>query len=189
MGPVNPEPIANLILGTGPTAMAAAYALQRHGVPFEVLDVAYDLEPEREAMVEALAATEPADWPPQQVEALFPPPITSARGVEKRLAFGSSFPYERPQCISCSTTQCTIDMSYGLGGFGKRLGCCHDSLCGARPRQVPISAADLADSYRNVSRFVPMSAEPDRLQDPFPLYQDKVTTLTESEQTQNLLSS
>ncbi len=167
--------------------MAAAYALHRHGVPFEVLDVAYDLEPEREAMVESLAATEPADWPRQQVETLFPPPITSARGVEKRLAFGSAFPYERPQCISCSTTQCTIDMSYGLGGFGNVWGAAMLPYTEHDLGKWPISYADLADSYRNVSRFVPMSADLDQLQDPFPLYHDKVTTLTASEQTRNLL--
>ncbi len=109
---MKPERIPNLILGTGPTAIAAAYAFRRLGVPFEVLDVAYDLESEREAMVETLSATEPADWPRKYVETLFPPPVTSAQGVEKRFSFGSNFPYERPLCISCATTQCKIDLRY-----------------------------------------------------------------------------
>ena len=72
MKSVKPERIPNLILGTGPTAIAAAYAFRRLGVPFEVLDIAYDLEPEREAMVQTLAATEPAGWPSGYVESLFP---------------------------------------------------------------------------------------------------------------------
>ncbi len=188
MEPVNSERIPNLILGTGPTAIAAAYALRRLGVPFEVLDVAYDLEPEREAMVETLAATEPADWPRQHVETLFPPPVTSAQGVEKRFTFGSNFPYERPQCISCSTTQCKIDLSHGLGGFGNVWGAAMLPYTDHDMGDWPIFSADLADSYRNLSQFVPISADLDNLEESFPLYHDKTTALTKSEQTQALLN-
>ena len=187
METLQPERIPNLILGTGPTAIAAAFALRRLGVPFEVLDVAYDLEPEREAMVETLAATEPADWPQNYVETLFPPPVTSAQGVEKRFTFGSNFPYERPPCISCSTTQCKIDLSHGLGGFGNVWGAATLPYAAPDLRDWPISAADLADSYKNLSQFVPMSADSDRLEEIFPLYRDKVTSLTKSEQTETLL--
>jgi ferredoxin len=184
---VQPERIPNLILGTGPTAIAAAYAFQRLGVPFEVLDVAYDLEPEREAMAQTLSATESADWPTEYVKSLFPPPITSARGVEKRLSFGSAFPYEQPQCISCSTTDCTIDLSHGLGGFGNVWGAAvlpytDDDLC-----DWPISSVDLADSFRNISHFVPISGESDQLEKFFPFYHEKITSLARSEQTQVLL--
>jgi len=184
---VKPERILNLILGTGPTAIAAAYAFRRLGVPFEVLDVAYDLEPEREAMVETLSATEPADWPRNYVEALFPPPIASARGVEKRLAFGSTFPYQQPQCISCATTQCRIDLSHGFGGFGNVWGAAMLPYTDHDLGDWPISSADLEDSYRNLSQFVPISADLDNLEESFPLYRDKITTLTKPEQTEALL--
>ncbi|MGA2370816.1 MAG: hypothetical protein ACLPPV_16045 [Candidatus Korobacteraceae bacterium] len=184
---MKPERIPNLILGTGPTAIAAAYAFRRLGVPFEVLDVAYDLESEREAMVETLSATEPADWPRKYVETLFPPPVTSAQGVEKRFSFGSNFPYERPLCISCATTQCKIDLSHGLGGFGNVWGAAVLPYTDSDLRDWPISSADLADSYRNLSKFVPMSADLDHLQESFPFYRDKITSLTKSEQTETLL--
>ena len=188
MEPVKSQRIPNLILGTGPTAIAAAYAFRRLGVPFEVLDVAYDLEPEREAMVETLSATEPANWPRQHVEALFPPPVTSAQGVEKRFSFGSNFPYERPQCISCSTTQCKIDLSHGFGGFGNVWGAAMLPYTASDMGDWPISSANLADSYRNLSQFVPISADLDHLEESFPLFHDKVTALTKSEQTQTLLN-
>ncbi len=138
-------------------------------------------------MVQTLSATEPADWPSEYVESLFPPPITSAGGVEKRLSFGSAFPYQQPQCISCRTTDCTIDLSHGLGGFGNVWGAAmlpytdHD-LC-----DWPISSVDLADSFRNISRFVPISGESDQLKEFFPFYREKVTSLIRSEQTQVLL--
>jgi ferredoxin len=156
-------------------------------VPFEVLDIAYDLEPEREAMVQTLSATEPADWPSEYVESLFPPPVTSARGVEKRFSFGSTFPYEQPQCISCAMTDCTIDLSHGLGGFGNVWGAAmlpytDQDLC-----DWPISSIDLTDSFRNISQFVPISGESDQLEDFFPFYHDRITSLRKSEQTRTLL--
>ena len=73
------------------------------------------------------------------------------------------------------------------GGFGNVWGAAMLPYTAHDLGKWPISAADMADSYRNVSRFVPMGAERDQLQGPFPLYHDKVTTLIESEQTQNLL--
>lgn len=185
--PVKPDRIPNLVLGTGPTAIAAAYAFRRLGVPFEVLDVAYDLEPEREAMLQTLAATGPGDWPSQYVESLFPPPATSARGVEKRLSFGSTFPYERPQCISCSTTDCTIDLSHGLGGFGNVWGAAILPYTDRDLCDWPISCIDLADSFRNISRFVPISGESDQQERSFPFYHDQITSLRKSEQTAALL--
>jgi hypothetical protein len=184
---MKPERIPNLILGTGPTAIAAAYAFRRLGVPFEVLDVAYDLEPERQAMAQTLSATEPGNWPSEYVERLFPPPVTSARGVEKRLTFGSTFPYEQPACISCATTDCTIDLSHGLGGFGNVWGAAILPYTDYDLRDWPISAGDLADSYRNISQFLPLSGESDKMAELFPFYHNNVTSLTKSEQTKALL--
>jgi ferredoxin len=55
-------------------------------------------------------------------------------------------------------------------------------------RDWPISSNDLADSYRNLAHFVPMSGEPDQLEQPFPFYREKITSLERSEQTGALLS-
>ena len=74
------------------------------------------------------------------------------------------------------------------GGFGNVWGAAMLPYTEHDLGSWPISYADLADSYRNVSRFVPMSADLDQLESLFPLYHDKVTTLTASEQTRNYLS-
>jgi ferredoxin len=181
--------IDNLILGTGPASLAAAYAFRRHGVPFEVLDVAFDLEPERENMVQILAATDPRHWLPSHVDSLFPPPITSARGgVEKRLCFGSDFPYQSTNCISYTSTDCKVDVSHSLGGFGNVWGAAILPFPDHDMRDWPISSADLADSYKNLSEFVPMSAEVDGLNRTFPLPVKDPTALDRSEQTSALLT-
>ena len=52
----------------------------------------------------------------------------------------------------------------------------------------PISSGDLADSYRNLSHLVPMSGERDQLEQPFPFYRDRITSLKRSEQTGTLLT-
>jgi hypothetical protein len=178
----------NLIVGTGPTAIAAAFALRRQGVPFEVLDVAYDLEPERETIVRTLSGAEPSEWSRRHVEALFPPPTTSARaGVEKRFSFGSTFPYQRHEYLSYTTSGCAVDLSSGLGGFGNVWGAAILPYTDHDLRDWPVSPADMARSHRNISQFVPSSAETDDLAGPFPLYQTGTPPLTRSEQTDNLL--
>lgn len=113
------EQIPNLILGTGPTAIATAFALRRLNIPFEVLDVGYDLEPEKEALAQTLAGVDPANWSEAHTKTLFPLPVASVRsGVEKRLSFSSTFPYHLPQCLACSTSECSVELSHGIGGFG-----------------------------------------------------------------------
>lgn len=181
------ECLQNLIVGSGPTAIAAAFALRRQGVPFEVVDVAYDLEPEREAIVRTLSNTSPSAWSPGHVETLFPPPITSAQvGVVKRFCFGSNFAYQQPEPLSCTATGCVVDMSCGLGGFGNVWAAASLPFTDHDLRDWPISPADLAQSYKNISEFVPLSAEADGLDEAFPLHQT-ATQLARSEQADKLL--
>ena len=54
-------------------------------------------------------------------------------------------------------------------------------------RDWPISSIDLADSFRNISQFVPISGEPDQLEEFFPFHHDRITSLKKSEQTRTLL--
>src|SRR5271166_3706830 len=108
--------IDNLIIGSGPAAVAAAMALRRHKKSFEVIDAGFDLEPQRKAKLAAMGQMAPAEWKPGDVAELFPPPVASADGVEQRLSFGSDFPYRKPEELSIVTDNCKIDVSHGLGG-------------------------------------------------------------------------
>ena len=83
----------NLIIGTGPSAVSAAMALRRLGANFETIDVGFDLEPGLESTIEAMSRLDTSDWVQENRLTLFPPPKTSSKGVEKRLAFGSDFSY------------------------------------------------------------------------------------------------
>jgi ferredoxin len=162
-------------------------AFRRLGVPFEVVDVGYDLEAERESMAQTLSREEPSSWSPDAVKHLFPPAVTSANGVEKRLAFGSDFPYRRPDFLSLTSEGCIIDVSHGKGGFGNVWGAATLPYAQHDVAGWPFPSSELAESYGNVLKFMPSSAERDRLHDVFPVYSNHSQALKRSEQTENLL--
>lgn len=184
---MNPAERKNLIVGTGPSAIAAAMAFRRLGIAFEVLDVGFDLEPDRESSVQALAAVDPAKWPQDAVSQLFPPPVTSAAGVEKRFTFGSNFPYRRPDYLALTTEGCVVDVSHGHGGFGNVWGAATLPYSKHDLEGWPGNSGELAESYRNVSAFVPSSVENDGLAETFPIYSKFSPPLARSEQAESLL--
>lgn len=162
--------VDNLLIGTGAAAIAAAMALRRAGLSFQVVDVGQDLEPAREARAAELARSEPATWSQEDRQYLFPPPRTSSKGVEKRLAFGSDFPYRTPAPLEIETENCVIDVSHGFGGFGNVWGAAMLPWTDNDLVRWPIRAADLTPSYRNVAEFVPMSSVSDDLEAAFPRF-------------------
>jgi hypothetical protein len=175
-----------LIIGTGPSAVAAAMALRRRGVAFEVADVGFDLEADRELHANVLARQEPSAWCNEHQEYLFPPPNTSAQGVERRFLFGSNFMYRMPEPLELRTENCVIDVSHGFGGFGNVWGAAilpfvDDDMVG-----WPIKASDLKSSYRNVAEYVPISSVADDLEAFFPRSGEDGGNLIISKQTEEL---
>lgn len=180
------ETIDRLIVGTGPSAVAAAMAFRRIGVPFEVVDAGNDLEPDREALADRLSRQEPESWTPDDRRTLFPPPRTSANGVEKRLAFGSDFPYRAPAALDLRSENCVVDVSHGFGGFGNVWGAATLPFADNDLVRWPIRAADLLPSYRHVSRYMPMSGTVDDLEPVFPSFNRPGPGLRPSLQIQDL---
>lgn len=177
----------NLIVGTGPASLAAAMALRRLGLSFEVLDVGYDLESDRAQKVGMLSSSQPSSWTRPEIDWLFPRPAASRKGVEKRLHFGSEFPYRQSPCLSISAEGCAVDVSHGLGGFGNVWGAAILPYAAHDLRDWPAAFADLARSHRHIGEFVPSSGETDELKDTFPLYNDRLSRLERSEQSDRLL--
>jgi hypothetical protein len=162
-------------------------ALRRLGLSFEVLDVGYDLEPDKAQKARMLASSEPSSWARSDIDWLFPRPAASRKGVEKRLHLGSGFPYQRSPCLSITSETCAVDVSHGFGGFGNVWGAAILPYAAHDLGDWPAPFADLARSYRHIGEFVPSSGETDGLQDAFPLYRDRVTQLERSEQSDRFL--
>ena len=179
--------VDNLIVGSGLAAIATAMALRERGAAFEVLDIGYDLDPATEQTVARLSQQRPQAWNGRDREQLFPPPKTSTKGVQRRLLFGSDFPYRIPDAFSVNMENCTTELSHGLGGFGNVWGAAMLPYSARVLRGWPIPQDELDRSYRNVLKYVPLSAENDGLGRTFPLHTERATVLDRSRQVEALL--
>jgi hypothetical protein len=88
--------MAHLIAGSGPAAVSAAYCLLRKGLAVTMLDVGYQLEPERRQLVELLASSGPQQWEPDSLEALRSQAAPGIHGLPQKLTYGSDYPYRIP---------------------------------------------------------------------------------------------
>jgi hypothetical protein len=164
-------------------------ALRRRQSPFEVVDVGYDLNAETEAEVNTLAKSDPAGWDIKIRDRLFRPPATAADDLERRLIFGSDFPYRRPDALTATLENCKTELSHGAGGFGNVWGAAMLPYTQLSLRSWPIAVADLERSYRNVLKYVPLSAESDELCTTFPLHTECATPVERSPQADSLLAA
>lgn len=158
-----------IVIGSGISAFAAAFALHRAGRDFTVLDVGYDLERERQQEVSALAETTPDLWPASLKERLFPLPKASSDGVEKRLAFGSAFPYATPPGYRIVCEDSVVESSYARGGFGNVWGAAVLPFCDRELNDWPVPLDSMRSAYRRVAEYLPVAEDHDLLATEFPL--------------------
>lgn len=182
------SPIPRLIVGTGPAAAGAAMAFAKRGVPFEVVDVGLDLEPDRRRKIAELALSTPGSWSPEDRAFLFPPPVASASGVDKRLAFGSDFVYRNPGLLTVAAEDCKVDLSHGFGGFGNVWGAAVLPFSASDIESWPVDRPDLERSFGEVLEFVPISGEEDGLAAAFPTFRPGLTSLPRTPQSEYLLA-
>ncbi|MEQ9568982.1 MAG: hypothetical protein RLN75_02230 [Longimicrobiales bacterium] len=176
----------HLIVGTGHAGIAAANALRGAGRTFEVVDVGFDLPEARAREVAGLQAQDPSAWDPAVEERLFPPQDASGTGVAARLAFGSDFVYRTPEVLDLHTRDCEVKVSHGFGGFGNVWGAAMLPYDQRALRAWPVSMGDMAEAYRRVLEFVPLSGERDDLERDYPLYTDSVGQVRRSPWTEAL---
>jgi len=168
-GPALSDPQPYIVIGAGPTAVAAAKALIAAGVRVIVLDTGLSLEPEREAARLRMAATTPERWQPSDLALTrFSANGTSGQGY-KRL-FGSDLAFRDDGVLQLSAVPGVgARPSYALGGLSNVWGA---GLLPYTDRDLagwPITAGDLTDGYRAVLDFVPYAAEDDELGRHYPL--------------------
>ena len=157
-------------------------ALRARGAQFEVLDIGYDLDPLTGESAAQLSRLDPQAGDGHTRERLFPLPVTSASGVQRRLLFGSDFSYRIPQGSSVRMENCATELSHGLGGLGNVWGAAMLPYSAHTLRDWPIPKDELNQSYRNVLKYVPLSAERDGLEHIFPIHTELVNVLDRSRQ-------
>jgi choline dehydrogenase-like flavoprotein len=159
----------NIIVGSGMSAFAAAFALHRAERDFMVLDIGYDLDLRTEEEVNFLAQKAPGTWPTFLKEKLFPVPNASSEGVQKRLAFGSTFPYTAPPEHKIVCKDCVVESSHARGGYGNVWGAAVLPFCDRELGDWPVSIDSMRSAYQRVTEYLPVAEDRDSLAAEFPL--------------------
>jgi choline dehydrogenase-like flavoprotein len=111
-----------------------------------------------------------------------------AAGIPLKLSYGSDFPYRQVAgATSIVSEGADTRPSYACGGLSNVWG---SAMLPYTQRDIadwPISIDDLKAGYRAVLGWMPVSAMNDALAEIFPLYTDRITSLTMSRQATSLL--
>lgn len=157
----------NLVVGSGPSGVAAAAALLDAGREVLLLDAGLALEPERAALAARLAARDPGDWSAAERErareALDP------AWAPKRV-FGSSFPYALgPESgLDQRGTRCLV--SHARGGLSTVWGAATLPFPGDELDGWPVTDAELAPHYARAASLLRIAGARDGLETLFPFH-------------------
>jgi choline dehydrogenase-like flavoprotein len=161
-----------IVIGAGPTAVAAAKALLAAGRRVVVVDPGLSLEPEREAARRRMAASTPDAWLAAD-RSLTRFSADGAGGHAYKRLFGSDLAFRDDGVLALAAADGVgARPSYAIGGLSNVWGA---GLLPYTERDVagwPIQASELADGYRAVLDFLPYAAEEDELAQRYPLVRD-----------------
>jgi choline dehydrogenase-like flavoprotein len=178
-----------VIVGSGPAGVSAAYSLLRKGLPVTMLDVGYRLEPGHQELLDRLAGSPPEHWQDADLAALRRGTDPDVKGLPKKLAYGSSYPYRVPEDLVVYERRGAETLaSHALGGLSNAWGANVLPFDDSDLAGWPIGAADLDPYYRAVFTFVDLSAHEDRLSRRFPLHTDRPRPLHPSRQARALMA-
>ncbi|MBT8426476.1 MAG: FAD-binding protein, partial [Erythrobacter sp.] len=144
-----------IIIGSGPAGYAAAQALLERGRRVTVVDVGKRLEPEQDALRRALAAKEPGEWDPGDLERF----RQSHRAITDGIArFGSRFALRSgDRLVHPPQPGAVLQSSHALGGLSNVWG---SAVLPWSPDDLadwPVPAGDLHPHYRAVAGFMPVA--------------------------------
>lgn len=157
------------ILGSGPSAVAAALALIKRGLKPCIVDVGQEVPGPIRTVVEDLRLKTPEEWPANEVATLKRGMRSSAKGIPVKLSFGSDFPYRQfPGTPEFEIHGSTVRPSFALGGLSNVWGA---ALMPWRQEDVPdwpIQIADLKSHYEAVAKLTRLTGANDDLDVLFP---------------------
>ncbi len=160
----------DVVIGSGPAGVAAAWALLEQGRHVTMLDVGEQLETEKSDLRSRLAGTEPGQWSAEDLRS-----YTHARRSGKYdtiRPFGSDFLFRDPGSFLDDpepNTSIGLKPSFAAGGLSNGWGA---SILPYRLEDLldwPAATRDLGPHYEALRDFMPMAGKVDALQDLFPM--------------------
>lgn len=165
------------VIGSGPSGVSAALALINKGLSVTMLDVGFELEPERVEVVRQLRSLHKKNWDYSSINMIKENMTADAWGVDVKYTYGSDFPYrgiDRYQKIAQKGVK--MVQSFALGGLSNVWGA---SILPFREIDIkgwPITLKDLSPHYRSILSLIHHSAKEDGLSDVLPLYNARHST-------------
>ena len=173
----------NLIIGSGPAAVAAAMALDH----VHVVDAGRGLESAAANRAASLGRKAPSIWPKDDVDWLKSTLQPNTNGVETKLSFGSNYPYDMPKSGPAWDVRGGLKPSFAFGGLSTVWGA---SVLPYRQEGIknwPITVKELEPHYRAVLAETGLAGVQDDLEEIFPSYHDAPSFLEASSQAEAVL--
>lgn len=160
----------NIVIGSGPTGVACAAGLIERGQRVLMLDVGDLLPPDRQAVVERLAARSPEAWDRVDLASLKAPLLEASETVRLKLAFGSDYPYRAGADVldpAADLALVGVRPTYAKGGLSTVWGAAILPYLPAETADWPIARERLAPHYRRVAALIGATGGSDRLSNLF----------------------
>lgn len=159
---------AHVVVGSGPSGVAAASALLDAGASVTLVDVGASLDPARASLVASLRALEPDAWP-RGARASLALDARPPDGLPK-LALGSSHPYALGDDAGLDQRGARCLVSHARGGFSTVWGAAVLPSCADDLRGWPVGLDALAPHYAAASRLLGVAGVEDALAARWPFY-------------------
>lgn len=159
-----------VVVGSGPTGIAAAHELAKRGRRVILLDVGKKLDSALAQKVSKVAEKDPADWSDKDRTLIRGPAVVTTKGLDKKTLFGSLISYADEEAeLPLSRFNAELLSSYAAGGFSTVWGAACLPYAQRDLGEWPVSAAELNAHIDSVSEFMGLTACRDDLEHLFPL--------------------
>ena len=161
----------DIVIGSGPGGVAAAYGLLEKKRRVLLLDVGHTLEADRQRTLARYQSRPPEDWDEKLYELLRENTDPSVGRLPEKLVYSSRFSFEwKDSEVKVVQEGAEIVLSHAMGGLSNVWGA---NVLPFMPRDIadwPLPFSELEEGYRAVSAFMPIAAQADELTDLYLLY-------------------
>jgi len=144
------------VIGSGPSAVAAAVALTQRGLGVTMVDAGHSLEDSRRSVVDRMASQKPEEWEASDLAKLKEGVEASASGIPLKRLYGSKFPFaDEGTGFTLRESLVGARPSFARGGLSNVWGAGMLPFHSEDIADWPFDAEDLEPGYRAVLGFIP----------------------------------